>query len=246
MIWFISDTHFGHANIIRYCNRPFASVQEMDETLVANWNAVVQPDDTVWHLGDFALVKGADVLEQYRSRLNGQINLILGNHDRKSYATYKAAGFNIVAISYKIEQNDQRYFLHHSPWLDVIPAPRIPVLHGHVHGQPTGLRGFYDCSVERFASQTRGDSVPRITHAHDWNPVQGWTGRYRCNGCGAFGYKGSVVCTRKMPRLRAVATIFPYQCRQCKRAAVAHDVIQTRTGGERKEWRCPEIGRAHV
>ena len=152
MIWFISDTHFGHANIIRYCNRPFASVQEMDETLVANWNAVVQPDDTVWHLGDFALAKGDDILEQYRRRLNGQINLILGNHDRKNHATYKAAGFSIVARSYTIEQAGQRYFLHHSPWLKG-SVSQIPVLHGHVHGQPTGLKRFYDCSVERFAYQ---------------------------------------------------------------------------------------------
>ena len=54
-IFFTADTHFGHANIIKYCHRPFATVEEMDDALVRNWNAVVSPDATVFHLGDFAL-----------------------------------------------------------------------------------------------------------------------------------------------------------------------------------------------
>ncbi len=51
--WFTADTHFGHTNVIRYCARPFDSVQAMDETLIENWNQVVRPKDTVYHLGDF-------------------------------------------------------------------------------------------------------------------------------------------------------------------------------------------------
>ena len=54
-IWVTSDTHFNHANIIKYCNRPFSSVEEMNETIIANWNKVVSQGDTVYHLGDFAL-----------------------------------------------------------------------------------------------------------------------------------------------------------------------------------------------
>lgn len=78
-LWFTSDTHFGHANIIRYCDRPFRSVGEMDDTLIANWNARVAPGDLVWHLGDFSFADPAD----YVPRLNGVIHLVFGNHDER-------------------------------------------------------------------------------------------------------------------------------------------------------------------
>jgi calcineurin-like phosphoesterase family protein len=79
--FFTSDTHFGHANIIKYCNRPFASVEEMDNTLIHNWNAVVRPEDTVYHLGDFAV--GGGPAAPYLRRLNGTIYFCLGNHDKR-------------------------------------------------------------------------------------------------------------------------------------------------------------------
>ena len=78
-IFFTSDTHFFHKNIIKYCNRPFGSVEEMNEALVANWNSVVGPDDHVYHLGDFCfgnVEKWNWCLEP--GRLNGHIHLILG------------------------------------------------------------------------------------------------------------------------------------------------------------------------
>jgi len=53
--WIIADTHFGHKNVIKYCNRPYSSVEEMDKILITNWNKEVAPDDIVYHLGDFAL-----------------------------------------------------------------------------------------------------------------------------------------------------------------------------------------------
>lgn len=83
MIYFTSDTHFDHARIIELCGRPFKDVDEMNETMVRNWNARVQPSDTVYHLGDFTM-GGADVAEKFLPRLNGRINLIWGNHDRKA------------------------------------------------------------------------------------------------------------------------------------------------------------------
>ncbi len=54
-IWFVSDTHFGHGNVLKYCNRPFSSTLEHDQQLIANWNSVVKENDTVYHLGDFGL-----------------------------------------------------------------------------------------------------------------------------------------------------------------------------------------------
>lgn len=81
MIHFISDTHWGHTNIIKYSNRPFTSVEEMNEALVKNWNERVQQDDIVYHLGDFAFSQ-YDALKRTARRLNGTKHLILGNHDK--------------------------------------------------------------------------------------------------------------------------------------------------------------------
>jgi len=81
-IWLTSDTHFFHENILKYCNRPFGSVEDMNEALVKNWNSVVKPEDHVYHLGDFCfgnVEKWNWCLEP--GRLNGHIHLILGNHD---------------------------------------------------------------------------------------------------------------------------------------------------------------------
>lgn len=80
MIYFTSDPHYGHANVIRYCARPFRDVQEMNEALINNWNSVVTQDDTVYVLGDFSL--GFSEVERYSSRLLGKKFLIPGNHDK--------------------------------------------------------------------------------------------------------------------------------------------------------------------
>ena len=78
--FFTADTHFGHANIIKYCNRPFKDVDEMNEAIIANWNNVVKEGDTVYHLGDFSF-RG---FHRYKNRLNGNIILLQGNHDDES------------------------------------------------------------------------------------------------------------------------------------------------------------------
>ncbi len=82
-IFFTSDTHFGHANIIGYCRRPFDSVQEMDDAMVATWNSIVRPGDDVWHLGDFAHGADAKHVRAVFHRLNGRKRLVIGNHDRQ-------------------------------------------------------------------------------------------------------------------------------------------------------------------
>lgn len=81
-MWFTADTHFGHANVIRYCQRPFSTVQEMDEAIIDNWNRLVGSDDTVYHLGDFTLA-GQEKASQYFSLLNGKISVVPGGHDKK-------------------------------------------------------------------------------------------------------------------------------------------------------------------
>lgn len=78
MIYFTADMHLGHDAIRRHCNRPFETVEEMDEQLISNWNSKVTSQDIVYHVGDFAW-KNADY---YLHRLNGNIVFILGNHDK--------------------------------------------------------------------------------------------------------------------------------------------------------------------
>lgn len=80
-IFFTSDLHFGHANIIEYCDRPFSGVTEMNEALIENWNNTVSDTDLVYVLGDVCMGKIADTLPLV-SRLNGNKRLVPGNHDR--------------------------------------------------------------------------------------------------------------------------------------------------------------------
>lgn len=77
--WFTADTHFGHINIIRYTNRPFKTVEEMDDALIKNWNQCVTPKDHIYHLGDFCFKEPA----WYLRRLQGNIHFVPGNHDKR-------------------------------------------------------------------------------------------------------------------------------------------------------------------
>jgi calcineurin-like phosphoesterase family protein len=81
-IFFGSDTHFGHANIIRLCNRPFSNIYEHDETLISNYNKKVSDNDDYYFLGDFAYKCSRFKVEEILRRLNGKIHVILGNHDK--------------------------------------------------------------------------------------------------------------------------------------------------------------------
>lgn len=79
MIYFTSDTHYWHQNVIRYCSRPHKTVEEMNEDLILRWNSIVKPEDTVYVLGDFSLAFRA--VELYTKRLMGTKILVPGNHD---------------------------------------------------------------------------------------------------------------------------------------------------------------------
>jgi len=82
MIFFTADLHLKHENIIRLCDRPFGSIDEHDEVLLQNWNAVVSRRDEVYVLGDFEYHDNAEETSKVLRRLNGKKHLILGNPDR--------------------------------------------------------------------------------------------------------------------------------------------------------------------
>ena len=130
--FFTSDTHFFHGNIMKYCQRPFDSVEEMNETIIENWNSVVKKEDFIYHLGDFAmgpLQKTQEVFE----RLNGRKYLIRGNHDNNSI---KQLGWVWVKDTAMIKVYDQYIWLSHYPhrtWNRAIHGAWH--LFGHIHNK---------------------------------------------------------------------------------------------------------------
>lgn len=151
MRFFIADTHFGHKNIIRYENRPFQSVEEMDTELIKRWNQIVSTDDTVYHLGDFALTTSSRIAEIV-PQLNGHKILIKGNHDRNhSSDWWRSVGF-CEASDYPIILDDF-ICLGHEPIANEVYTDQIDTIHkppahfnevssfvflydGHVHSCP--------------------------------------------------------------------------------------------------------------
>ena len=132
-VYFTSDTHFNHTNIISYCQRPFKNVDEMNERIIANWNEVVSEDDIIFHLGDFCL-GGAAEWTRLLDRLNGKIYLIMGNHDRKNIRQGFKDRFEHVAMQMHIEVGKQRIYLNHYPFLCFEGGYKdVWQLFGHVH-----------------------------------------------------------------------------------------------------------------
>ena len=140
-IFFTSDTHFGHANIMKYCKRPFETVEEMDQAIIDNWNSVVRPEDIVFHLGDFGFC-GSLRLREIVDQLNGKIYLITGNHDRKMLKDGTIKSFEFVGPELYITVNNQRIYLNHKPYLcfDGSYGRKDKTwtwqLFGHVHSGP--------------------------------------------------------------------------------------------------------------
>lgn len=127
------ETHFGHDNIIRFCDRPFKSAEEMNEKLIENWNNVVPKDGIVFHLGDFAF-GGSQLWKEVLSKLNGHIYLILGNHDRKNLRDGYMEHFELIVPQMQIEIDNHSVYLNHYPFLCYGGSYRDVIqLFGHVH-----------------------------------------------------------------------------------------------------------------
>jgi calcineurin-like phosphoesterase family protein len=133
-VFFTSDTHFGDASVIRNCNRPFASPDEMDEALTALWNAHIRAGDTVYHLGDFCLPALKDAAA-YLERLNGEVHLIQGNHDWHTVPR-NAGHFASVSLIKEITVSGRQLVLCHYPMREWNGCYRGSWhLYGHVHGR---------------------------------------------------------------------------------------------------------------
>jgi len=147
MIFFTSDTHFGHGGALGFYRRPFASVGEMDEAMVARWNETVGPADEVWHLGDFAIQPKPGRVEALLERLHGTKRLVAGNNDPERTRT--AAGWASVADYAELEVEGTRLVLCHYPFRAWNGMAKGAVdLHGHSHGRGKPLPRQIDVGVD--------------------------------------------------------------------------------------------------
>lgn len=149
-IWLISDTHFFHANILKFTDDEgnlirgsrFASVEEMNQCMLDNWNSVVKPGDKVYHLGD-VFMEDKEQFVKYWSKLNGKKNLIVGNHDdikwmaqkelfSKIYMWRMFTEFGLLLTHIPIHQSGLR---RGAPTDET--APMLLNIHGHIHQNPS-------------------------------------------------------------------------------------------------------------
>lgn len=141
-VWFTSDTHLGHANVIKYSNRPWATVEEMNEALIERWNSCIAKDDAVYHLGDLTLTTRTELVDEWLGRLNGQIRLVRGNHDNwiNRINKLKNAGRikwikDYAERTFQVGQEKHKFILMHFPILFWHGSHYGSIhLHGHCHG----------------------------------------------------------------------------------------------------------------
>lgn len=164
MILFTSDTHFYHKNVILYCNRPFNSIDEMNEALIENWNRRVSPSDTIYHLGDFAFAK-PNKIEGILQRLNGKKVLIMGNHDRcmRDLHSY----FEYVTNYHELRVDDKMFVLSHYPFARWNKGHHGSfMLHGHEHGSYKTYGRILDVGVDNcnYAPITLDEVVDKLKY----------------------------------------------------------------------------------
>ena len=141
--WFTSDTHLRHKNILRFQpNRNFDSIEEHDEAIIENWNKVVKPNDDLWFLGDFSFCSQTDALK-YLDRLNGNLCIIVGNHDTKVIKHWRfRERFRVIESLYELRGfHKQPIVLCHYPmesWNRSFHGAYH--FHGHTHGSLDTIR----------------------------------------------------------------------------------------------------------
>jgi len=142
-IFFTADTHFNHANIIKFSRRPFKNVEEMNESIIENWNKVVSENDIVYHLGDFSF----GFQGKFLKRLNGKVHLILGSHDKMPKS--ESMKFASVQKYKEIKYNEIPIVLFHNP-IDIWEKSHYDSihLHGHTHGLYQAEGKIYDVGVD--------------------------------------------------------------------------------------------------
>ena len=181
MIWFTSDHHFGHKNIIKFCNRPFDTIQEMDQVLIDNWNSVVSENDTTYYLGDFTL-GNLDMFYNYIKDLNGNINIVPGGHDRRWLKNFHSAYWKgkekikILDPLYTLKVHNKETNTHdtivlcHYPMLSWDKSHYGSIhLHGHSHGTIGSVGKSGDIQLP--PNQRNGKRLDVGVDVHNYYPI---------------------------------------------------------------------------
>ncbi|MCK9630970.1 MAG: 2'-5' RNA ligase family protein [Methanoregula sp.] len=160
----IADLHLGHANIIRYCSRPFlfSDPGGMDRVLIANWNAVVTPGTRTYHIGDLCYGRTARPEHEYREHLHGEVTFIAGNHDAPGPGACSSA---------VIEHAGTRFFLVHDP-ADAPAAFDGWVIHGHHHNNDLRHYPFIDFEHRRINVSAEVAGYVPVSLEETWTLVQ--------------------------------------------------------------------------
>src|SRR4051812_9889304 len=157
-VFFTSDTHFGDHRVLNIRPRPFGSLADMNDAMVAGWNARVGAEDEVWHLGDFAVAK---VAERFFSVLNGRKHLVTGNNDGPGVC---ALGWSAVQPYAELILDGVMLVLCHYPFRTWNAMQRGSLnLHGHSHGRLKPLKHQFDVGVD--ARQFRPVSLDELNAA---------------------------------------------------------------------------------
>lgn len=147
--FYTSDTHLGHGRALGQYARPFASLEEMDETIIRNWNETVRNDDVVRFCGDLVGASADDdEVRRYFARLNGEKHLIVGNHDEANGYVLDLPWASIRHVELVRDGSDYVFLSHyaHVTW----PEARFGSLHlyGHTHGELPGTLRSLDVSTD--------------------------------------------------------------------------------------------------
>ena len=177
--FYTADPHFGHANILKYCKRPFENIDQMNGAILKNYQNALQPKDDLWIIGDFAFAKDGDQdrLNSMLASIPGRKHLITGNHDRPWMRNL--SGWHSVHDLIEIKDMSRRVTLCHYPML-TFPGARRGAMHlfGHVHGNWLGCRNSINAGVDCWNFKPikledairRGNTLPELDL---WAKVEG-------------------------------------------------------------------------
>ena len=148
-----SDPHFDHKNIIKYCHRPFKSVEQMNETILKNYNKMVRDDSLVYFLGDMAFGRGSRSASFWFKQLRGHIVYLRGSHDKRGF---RETGIHVGDLHFKLIHNP-RYLHNWNGW----------IIHGHTHDKSPfidfqNMRINVSVDVTKFKPVRLSDIVKKI------------------------------------------------------------------------------------
>lgn len=142
--WIISDTHFGHENIIRYAGRP----DDHEQRMLDAWTTLIADDDHVLHLGDWFMGKRDRFADQIRPRLTGHLHTLIGNHDRQSRGFYTDLAIQ-VHKPFLWTHKGWRIIFTHRPAPEAVTFPNTLNVHGHIHEKTMSDRRMISVCVEQ-------------------------------------------------------------------------------------------------